>query len=111
MSRKQKSEIDVEAFRAWCSDTLDAFVAHALVECDAGKDSTALLSVLYEALGENLGNIDALACLSGVSRPDRDKMLRACFTTGKRGVLVQHRATCPSCDAGKALERELDEVQ
>jgi hypothetical protein len=98
---------DLERFRYTLVQQSRALLDRALAEADHNR-GVALLEIIYEVWGLNLGALEGMACLRGVSRESRHKMLRNAVQAGKKTLLEEHRKECKGCSGSDELQEELE---
>ena len=82
----------------------------ALSSADTTSETQLIAKTIFEVWGMNMGVLDAILCLRGVSRDDRLKLLRQATAIGKALAASDHKRACKGCDNGAVLEEEIQNV-
>jgi hypothetical protein len=106
MSANQFDGPDVDHFRYKLIQESRAILDRALADADQDR-STTLLETIYEVWGLNLGALEGMACLRGLTQERRHQLLRQSVLKGKEALLEEHRKECKGCSGSQDLEDEL----
>lgn len=108
MKSAKSPSVDLTAYRSdLYTNTRDVLLAEIKRIEDADFD-IGMAQSFYEVWATQMGIIDALMSLQGVSQDIRMRSLRHCLMSGRRSALEAHEKVCQNCAHTEGLRAELD---
>lgn len=104
------TDADFTAYQEHLHKSTNAILLDIMRKLDSNGFDLRVAQLAYETWAQNMGIIDAIMCMQGVTQDIRMKSLRENILLGKLVALDAHESLCNECPHKEELVREIQSL-
>lgn len=101
---------ELSAYQESLHKSTNVILLDIMRRLDSNGFDLRMAQIAYETWAQNMGIIDAIMCMQGVSQDIRMKSLRDNILLGKQVALDAHESLCTGCEHKESLLAEMQSI-